>query len=184
MKHPLGFMHYHTEIQVPRLTSPLHWPERQEPVQEQQLSRGRTNSPWINEIIPVLSSGESMRHRGSSTQFSNLYNPGNNLLEPKYGKQGTLLAGTHSKPRTQLGTRETPLQEVTVLRKLSTQLYSLPRATGSNQRNQLYHSSSWMPEESLPSLTSSSSSGLGQSILFPSRITSPDSPSKSTFLAR
>lgn len=136
------------------------------------------------QIILVLSSSESMRQRGTSKQFSNLHNPGNNLLEPKHAKQGTLLAGIHSKSRTQLGTRETQLQEVTVLHKFSTQLCSLPRATGRNQRNQLYHSSSRMPKESLPSLTSNSSTGLGQSILFPSPFTSSDSPSKSTFLAR
>lgn len=41
-----------------------------------------------------------------------------------YAKQGMLPAGTHSKPRTQLGTRETQLQEVTVLHKFSALLPS------------------------------------------------------------
>lgn len=36
-----------------------------------------------------------MGQTGHSEKFSNLHNPGNNLLEPKYAKEGTLLAGTH-----------------------------------------------------------------------------------------
>lgn len=77
VKHPLGFTVCHRKTQVPRLTSPFHQPEGQEPAQEQHPRKSPINSlrktfPVRTEIISMLNSYGSMRQTAASEQFSHL----------------------------------------------------------------------------------------------------------------